>query len=183
MKKYLAIFGIMIFCMALGSAYLYAHHHGEKCSEECTEEKKSVQMRREIDRKAPPIDFRMLNKFEGKLELSETQREGIESLRESVRTNMESFRKERIELGKELREELKKEVIDNIRVDQLRDQINDLQAQILDHRIDNIKNLRQILTAEQFEKFEELRAKMRDKGRERAKERHQMKRQKEECDH
>lgn len=167
MKKYFALFLIMAFSLTLFAGYVYArsHAHDHDNDEECEHRSKNKPERHMMRDSLPPVDFAALEKLKDEISLTEEQLESIKSLKESTRKAVESLRVTRREIDTLLRDEMRKEILDKVKIDEIKAQINEINAKLLESRIDTLSNLREILTQEQLEKLDEYREKMLDKGR------------------
>lgn len=116
---------------------------------------------------------RMENRFKQvakELGLSEKQ---VKELKDHKKDAMRQARRLKLELAEkrdDLRDLLEEEKLDEAKVRKLHAQMKEVQNKLADLRLDGILKVRQILTAEQFEKFEGMMRKgmregMRGRGR------------------
>ena len=91
-----------------------------------------------------------------KLGLSDDQEKQLKEHREKGRAQMEALRDKMQAKQEEMRAELQKEKFDVDKVKAIHAELKALKAEAEDNRLDGILQVRQILTAEQFHKFMEL---------------------------
>jgi Spy/CpxP family protein refolding chaperone len=95
-------------------------------------------------------------KMEAKLGLSTDQKARLDEHRKKTR---EEGRRLHELLGQKrdaLRDELEKNDLDMAKIKALNAEIKDVGGQLVDHRLNSVLEVRQILTADQFKKFREL---------------------------
>ena len=92
--------------------------------------------------------------YEG-LNLPEQQKKSLEANREAQSAKVKEL-KERIKLIKQqLKDEIAKPEIDQNKIEELKSELNRLQAQLTDLRVEGIMGVREILTPEQYERFDQ----------------------------
>jgi len=105
------------------------------------------------------------------LNLTTEQREQLKVHREANKEGMKAIREEMKAKQKELRDEVAKAQTDMGKIDAIKASMKDLEAKLIDHRVDSILSLKKILSPEQFAqmnaKMEEMRAKHAAKWKER----------------
>ncbi|MCM8832060.1 MAG: periplasmic heavy metal sensor [Candidatus Omnitrophica bacterium] len=89
------------------------------------------------------------------LNLTQEQKEKLEQLRTQNRQNISEIQKQLKDKREELRLELDKDQLDEAKIKDIATQIKQLQAKILDLRINNIIELRKTLTPQQHTIFRE----------------------------
>lgn len=89
------------------------------------------------------------------LNLSREQRLKLMEMRRGNQGKIRSMREELQTRIKELRSELKNPSSDNSRISSLTGEIKNLMGQLLDQRVQGVLQLKQILTPEQFSKFQD----------------------------
>lgn len=102
----------------------------------------------------PPRMENRFKKVAKELGLSEKQ---IKELKDHKKDSMRQARRLKLELAEkrdDLRDLLEEEKLDEAKVRKLHSQMKEVQNKLADLRLDGILKVRQILTAEQFEKFE-----------------------------
>lgn len=113
----------------------------------------------------PPRMEARFKKVAKELGLSEKQ---IKELKDHKKDTMRQSRRLKLELVEkrdDLRDLLEEEKLDEAKVRKLHSQMKEVQNKLADLRLDGILKVRQILTAEQFEKFEGLMRQRMQKGR------------------
>ncbi len=90
------------------------------------------------------------------LDLSEAQQELLQEHRTTHREKMKTIMESTREVHKQIRAELQKQDLDMTMLDELRAEQKELCGQKGDHRIEGILRVREILTPEQFTKFQAL---------------------------
>jgi Spy/CpxP family protein refolding chaperone len=106
-------------------------------------------------------------KMAKELGLSADQEQQLKDSRKAHREKGEEFRKEMQGKREAMKAELEKPSLDMSRINSLQAEIKDLQGKMDDNRLDGILQVRKILTADQFKKFDEMIAKRFGKGGER----------------
>ncbi len=99
------------------------------------------------------------------LGLSEDQQQKLEANREAQIVIGKKLFKGFAEKQKELAEELEKESTNRSAINALAAHLKDIQGQMIDHRIDSVLAVKEILTPEQFQKFSKGVKSMRDERR------------------
>ncbi|MCM8787465.1 MAG: Spy/CpxP family protein refolding chaperone [Candidatus Omnitrophica bacterium] len=89
------------------------------------------------------------------LNLTQEQKEKMEQLRTQNRQNISDIKKQLKDLRKQLKLELDKDQLDEAKIKDIANQIQELQAKILDLRINNTIQFRKTLTPQQYEIFKE----------------------------
>lgn len=114
---------------------------------------------------APRMESRF-KKVAKELGLSEKQ---VKEIKDHKKDSMRQARRLKLELVEkrdDLRDLLEEEKLDEAKVRKLHSQMKEVQNKLADLRLDGILKVRQILTAEQFERFEGMMRKgMRGRGR------------------
>ncbi len=100
------------------------------------------------------------------LNLTPEQQKKLEENRDIQRVEMKKTRSEIKEKHGELRGKLKNPDITRTAVEPLVNEIKSLQLQLIDHRINGIFTVKEILTKEQFIKFQQLIEKLQEKRKE-----------------
>jgi Spy/CpxP family protein refolding chaperone len=106
-------------------------------------------------------------KMAKELGLSADQEKQLKDSRKAHREKGEELRKEMQGKREAMKAELEKPSLDMSRINSLQAEIKDLQGKMDDNRLDGILQVRKILTADQFKKFDEMIAKRFGKGGER----------------
>ncbi len=101
-----------------------------------------------------------------KLDLSEGQREQLKAHRDQQKARMKELKEELRTNYKTLRKELENYDSDERIVKGTAAKLKTIQAQLLDQKVDNFLAMRKILTPEQFRKMSELREERREQWRE-----------------
>lgn len=117
---------------------------------------RSDEMRNEIREK---MKAKMLEVFK-QLDLSPEQEEQLKNHRKNHRGQGKEFRENMKAKKEAIRNELQKEELNMENVYTIHNELKDLLIQKADHRLEGILAVREILTAEQFRKFCELRKDM-----------------------
>lgn len=92
----------------------------------------------------------------GGLNLTEQQKQQLEANRKAQRQEMEKLFTAMKEKQKQLQDELKDPAVTRETVTPLANELKSLQAQLIDHRINGILAVKEILTPEQFAKFHQM---------------------------
>ena len=96
-----------------------------------------------------------VEKMYDQLELNEQQREALKAQKVKHREEQKAMR-EKLQAKREaLREELQKEAFDKKKVKALNEDVKNIQNQMSDQRLESVIGVREILTPEQFSKFNE----------------------------
>jgi len=90
------------------------------------------------------------------LNLTSEQQQKLEENRKAQREDMTKLQQAIKEKHAKLQEELKNPAITRSTVEPLVNEIKSLQAQLIDHRINGIFTVKEILTQEQFVKFNQI---------------------------
>lgn len=90
------------------------------------------------------------------LDLSEVQQELLQQHRTTHREKMQTLKESMHTLREQIRTVLADQDLDMPKLDELRAELRELSGQMADHRIEGILEVREILTAEQFTKFQAL---------------------------
>ncbi len=112
------------------------------------------------------------------LDLTEDQQQKLEANREAQIVNGKKLFKGFAEKQKELADELEKESTNRSAINALAGDLKDIQGQMIDHRIDSVLAVKEILTPEQFQKFSKGVKSMRDERRNMKKKDHKKKNKK-----
>ncbi len=119
----------------------------------------------ETVKKGPPAEERQWKgawqEDEKKLGLSPEQQAQMKAVRESFRAKQQALRGQIKAKHEALRQELDSNTPDRTKAEAILKDINSLQAQIGSNRIEEIFQIRAILTPEQFKKLKEFREKRR----------------------
>lgn len=89
------------------------------------------------------------------LGLTDEQYEALLAQKEEHREAVKETRNQYSAKRKELMEEIHKETIDTGRITQIHSESKSLQLEIMDHRLEGMLKMREILTAEQFQLMQE----------------------------
>jgi Spy/CpxP family protein refolding chaperone len=87
------------------------------------------------------------------LNLTEDQKKMLEANKNQNREGMKTLFQSIKEKRSLIREELQKSQLDIGKINQIQGELKELQAKMLDHRLEGILEVRKILTPEQFKKF------------------------------
>lgn len=87
------------------------------------------------------------------LNLSDEQKKALEENKSKGREQMKALFTDMRAKREAIRQELQKDTLDMAKIDQINGELKNLQAQLLDHRLEHILAVRKILTPEQFKKF------------------------------
>ena len=87
------------------------------------------------------------------LNLSDRQKQGLEKNRKKNHQRIKQLRQRKRELKRQLTEELKKKKLDQKRITKIKAELNQVQAQLSDLRLEGIMGVREILTPEQYNQF------------------------------
>lgn len=90
------------------------------------------------------------------LKLTPEQQKKLEENRKAQREEITKLRMAIKEKQQKLQEELKNPVVTKAAVEPIVNEIKSLQAQLIDHRISGIFAVKEILTPEQFAKFQQM---------------------------
>ena len=85
--------------------------------------------------------------------MTEAQKKLLDENKNKHREEMKALFNQRKEKETAIRNELQKEGLNTGKITQLNDDLKVLDAQMLDHRLEGILEVRKILTPEQFKKF------------------------------
>ena len=122
--------------------------------------------------KGQPHGMRKMGNLAEELDLTTEQQERMKALRQENKGKRQQLQQELKESRKALKEELGKYRSDPAVIDGAVAQMKDLQAQLIDYRVDHFVEMKRILTPEQFEKMSKIKQ-GREKGRkDRRKKRH-----------
>ena len=88
-----------------------------------------------------------------KLQLTEDQKVKLEENREKYHIQLKKLKAEIAQLQKQLNWELKQKNLDRIKIDEMKYQLDRLQAQLSEYRLQGIMEVREILTPQQYEIF------------------------------
>ncbi|MFH1415611.1 MAG: Spy/CpxP family protein refolding chaperone [Elusimicrobiota bacterium] len=105
------------------------------------------------------VGFPPVNAIEEELQLTKEQKEVIEEQRYQDRREGVRIESELRLKMLDLQHELKKTKMDDKKIDRLIDETGDLHKEKMKFQVDGIRNLRKILTDEQWEKFSEMKDK------------------------
>jgi len=97
-----------------------------------------------------------VNKMYDKLDLSEEQRQALKKNKEGHRDEMQSLREEIKAKRESLQAEMQKADFNADKVKSINEEIKALQNKMSDQRLEGVLEVREILTPEQFSKFNEL---------------------------
>jgi len=89
------------------------------------------------------------------LNLTEEQKKALEANKSAHRQEAKELSKVVQDKMDVMREELQKETLDVAKINQVQAEMKDAQAKMVDHRLAGILEVRKILSAEQFKKFNE----------------------------
>ncbi len=167
MKRYLTLLGVLAVVLAISAGYIYAQEQRHECKNEHNEGIHHM-------RKGPgehmgmrdgvgPINFAMIERMKTVLELTEEQIENLKKLKNSAKEAVEPLMEMKRKFNEELRDELKKEILDEAKIKELAAKIKDAQSEMFDQMIKDITDARKILTSEQMKKLEEIREIMRER--------------------
>jgi Spy/CpxP family protein refolding chaperone len=112
-----------------------------------------------------------VNKMHHELGLSDDQREALKSHKEEHREDMKALREQLSVKREALREEMQKDDFDAGRVRMINDEIKRLTNEMADHRLEGILEVREILTPEQYSRFQEMKESRKDDWKERREDR------------
>ncbi|MBI4396110.1 MAG: Spy/CpxP family protein refolding chaperone [Elusimicrobia bacterium] len=90
------------------------------------------------------------------LNLTPEQEKKLEEHRRTHREQAKALHEEQKQKREALRQELEKPELDMAKVKALHDEMKGVHDKLADHRLDGILEVRQVLTPEQFKKFQEL---------------------------
>jgi len=107
------------------------------------------------------------------LNLTVEQQAKLKENRKAQRQEIEKLVKALKEKQAKLQEALKNPAVSKSTVQPLANEIKSLQAQLIDHRIDSIFAVKEILTPEQFAKFQQKTEKRKDGRKERFQKQHE----------
>jgi len=94
------------------------------------------------------------------LDLTPEQATKLTEIRKAMRADRQAFREEMSKLRPQLREALRDPKADTKSVDGLIDQMSQLRAARLKSTVQSLRSMKNVLTPEQFEKFQEMRSRM-----------------------
>jgi Spy/CpxP family protein refolding chaperone len=112
----------------------------------------------DIKAKNPEWAQKMKEKREGffkELGLTDEQKKALEAHKDQHRKEMKELVQSMRDQMKQMREELQKDKLDMGKINQIQSQLKTTQAQMMDHRLQGILEVRKILTPDQFKKFSE----------------------------
>ena len=90
------------------------------------------------------------------LNLSSEQKQSLEDNRKKNHVRIKEMMERISELRLELTQELEKSQLDATKIDQIKDELNQLQSELTDLKLEGIMEVRDILTPEQYNLFQEL---------------------------
>lgn len=91
-----------------------------------------------------------------KLNLSDEQKKQLEENKTKTRDVMKALHEQMKSSREAMHQELMKTDLDMAKITEIQNQLKTLQAQMIDARLNSILEVRKILSAEQFKKFNEL---------------------------
>jgi len=106
------------------------------------------------------------------LGLSPEQQEQMKEQRKQGRENKKALYGQLKEKHKELRQELQKAVSDDNEITRITSEMKDINSQLIDQRVESIRGMKSILTPEQYEKFKEKTAEMKERHKKRGGKKH-----------
>jgi len=171
-RKVLAL--TVVALLTLSSSLTYAYSHRDDYEE------KGSSYRSYRDERREEMEQKRQKAKEGFIEelgLDSEQVEILESYRKEHRNENKESHEALKELKKELQNEIAKPESDTSKIRAITSEIKQIQANLVDARTDNILKVKEVLTPEQFEKFQEHHEKMKDKREGRRKEWMQRRRQ------
>ena len=99
-----------------------------------------------------------------KLDLSQEQRELVRNIKRDSRDQMESKRDEMVDIRQALQKQVRSETYDAAKVRELVDAKSKIMADITVQRIETMQKVRQQLTPEQLEEFDEMKERRSNRG-------------------
>lgn len=96
-----------------------------------------------------------LTEVYGQMDLSEEQQTELEQSRAIYHDEIKKMARRIRELRRELREELAKDNLDEAKIENLKSELQNLQAEMTDMRVNGLMQVREILSKEQYEKLQE----------------------------
>ena len=111
----------------------------------------------------PHMGRGMRQNFMKELDLTDEQQQQMQELRKETKERMKELREAMKENRNALHNELQKTDVNTRTINKITSEIKDLQGQKIDYMVDNVIQMKEILTPEQFEKLSEMREKR--KGR------------------
>ena len=96
-----------------------------------------------------------IEKFAKELGLTQKQQDQLKAQKEDGKAAMEDIRTKMQQKRKELKAELEKDVVDNAKIDSIINDTTALTTQMLRNKVNQMLATKQILTPEQFKKFQE----------------------------
>lgn len=146
MKKMITLFTVLVLTGTLGvSGSAYAQTPTDLSEEEVRIIEKKREMRKKFK-----------EEMEEKLGLSDAQQQKLQEHRNSHRDQAKQRFASIKELRNGLQTELEKEEFDVGKIRSIHEQLKSIKNEMADHRLEGILEVREILTAEQFKKFHEL---------------------------
>ena len=130
---------LMLATLALPSPVIYAASYEKDNQEGSAQAGKKMEARRQ--------------EFYRDLNLSEDQKKLLEENKKARREEMRSLFSQMKEKREAIRNELQRDELNIGKITQINDELKILSAQMLDHRLEGILEVRKILTPEQFKKF------------------------------
>lgn len=104
-----------------------------------------------------------IEKMHEQLGLSDEQKAQLKEHRQTHRKEMKDVRKQMKDVRESIRQELQSPDLDEAKIKSLKNDLNELMTRMSDHKLEGVLKVRQILTPQQFEKFNELTEDRRDK--------------------
>lgn len=102
---------------------------------------------------SPAISFAASYDKVADLNLTDTQKKALEENKKARREAMKTLFNDMKEKRAAMREELQRDELNIGKITQINNELKILSAQMLDHRLEGILEVRKILTPEQFRKF------------------------------
>jgi Spy/CpxP family protein refolding chaperone len=93
--------------------------------------------------------------FIKELGLTQEQQDKLDALRKAHREENKDLREALKEKRQALKKELAKPVSDNNAISAIATEMKDIQAQLIDNRINNILQVKEVMTPEQYQKFQQ----------------------------